>query len=72
MARLDSGMNCLADLGHIEAHQEARRTALAQLRDGLKLFLRPVEHAANLRELTRQVTACLRLPEAVALGLGLE
>eukprot|EP00969_Alexandrium_andersonii_P041658 1826319-Alexandrium_andersonii.AAC.1 len=29
---LDSGVNYPADLGHVEAHQEVRRIALAQLR----------------------------------------
>eukprot|EP00969_Alexandrium_andersonii_P339166 14992097-Alexandrium_andersonii.AAC.1 len=38
---LDSGINYPADLGHVEAHQEVRNFALAQLRHGLKLLLRP-------------------------------
>eukprot|EP00969_Alexandrium_andersonii_P337270 14906678-Alexandrium_andersonii.AAC.1 len=69
---LDSGVDHPADLGHVEAHQEVDSLALLHLRDGLKLLLRPVEGAANLGELSQQVTARLRLPQAVALGLGLQ
>eukprot|EP00969_Alexandrium_andersonii_P248728 10991642-Alexandrium_andersonii.AAC.1 len=42
---LGSGINYPAGLGHVEAHQEARRAALAQIRDGLKLF--PPSRACN-------------------------
>eukprot|EP00969_Alexandrium_andersonii_P113755 5026992-Alexandrium_andersonii.AAC.1 len=40
--------------------------------EGLELLLRPAQDAANMREIAQQVTACLGLPKAAPLGLGLQ
>eukprot|EP00969_Alexandrium_andersonii_P356385 15446432-Alexandrium_andersonii.AAC.1 len=72
MVRLDNGTRDPAGPGHVEAHQAVCSIALAQHRDGLELLFRPIEHAANLWEHAQQVAACLRLPRAVALWLGLQ